>query len=94
MLRAALSVGTMLAALALWPAPALAGPDSVPTAGPYLEHGVDVDAVLERLTVREKVGQLLMLGFGGTRMDHTIAAFLDDMKPGGLALYSRNIDTP
>ncbi|OGQ10906.1 MAG: hypothetical protein A2138_01360 [Deltaproteobacteria bacterium RBG_16_71_12] len=35
-----------------------------------------------------------MLGFGGTRMDHTIASFLDDMKPGGVALFSRNIDTP
>lgn len=60
---------------------------------PYAVLGVDVEAVLARLSVEEKVGQLLFLGFGGTEMDETIAAFLDDKKPGGVALFGRNIKT-
>lgn len=67
--------------------------DATPEPSPYLVNGVDVDALLERLTVEEKVGQLLFVGFGGTVMDETIAAFLDDKKPGGVALFSRNIRT-
>lgn len=68
---------------------------SVPhSAGPYAVDGVDLDALVEALTVEEKVGQLLLLGFGGTKMDPTIATFLDDMKPGGVALFGRNIDAP
>jgi beta-N-acetylhexosaminidase len=70
------------------PAPA------APPASPWAVNGVEVDAILDKLTVEEKVGQLLLLGFGGTKMDATIATFLDDMKPGGVALFGRNIDTP
>jgi len=54
-------------------------------------HGVDVEALLASLTVEEKVGQLLLLGFGGTVMDETVARFLDEKKPGGVALFARNI---
>ena len=61
---------------------------------PYAIDGVDVDAVLDRLTPEQKVGQLMLLGFGGTRMDNTIGSFLDDMRPGGVALFSRNVDNP
>lgn len=93
MLRAAPIVVTLLAACALASSMARARPaDAAPS--PWLERGVDVDTVLSRLTVQQKVGQLLMLGFGGTRMDRTIASFLDDMQPGGVALFSRNIDSP
>ena len=88
-----LAVMTCTAALAA-STPARAAEGTPPSAPIWQEQGVDVDAVLARLTPEEKVGQLLMLGFGGTRMDATIAGFLDDMKPGGLALFSRNIDTP
>jgi beta-N-acetylhexosaminidase len=63
-------------------------------ASPYDVNNVDVDGVLDSLTPEEKVGQLLLLGFGGTKMDGTIGKFLDDMKPGGVALFGRNIDKP
>ena len=63
-------------------------------ANPYAVDGVDLDAVIAKLTVQEKVGQLLLLGFGGQKMDPTIAGFLDEMKPGGVALFGRNIDSP
>src|SRR5687768_11938934 len=46
------------------------------------------------MTLDEKVGQLLFLGFGGKQLDPTIEQFLLEMKPGGVALFGRNIDTP
>ena len=61
---------------------------------PWAIDGVDVGAVVERLSIEQKVGQLLLLGFGGTTMDATISAFLDDMQPGGIALFTRNIQGP
>jgi beta-N-acetylhexosaminidase len=61
---------------------------------PWAQDGVDVGALIEQLTVEQKVGQLLLLGFGGTTMDGTIATFLDEMQPGGVALFSRNIVDP
>jgi beta-N-acetylhexosaminidase len=61
-------------------------------ASPYDIDGVDVDVIIDGLSVDEKVGQLLLLGFGGTTMDATIAAFLEEMKPGGVALFGRNIE--
>lgn len=69
-------------------------PAPSPTPSAYAVHGVDVDAIVERLTLEEKVGQLLLVGFGGTQMDPTIATFLEEMKPGGVALFTRNIDSP
>jgi beta-N-acetylhexosaminidase len=66
-------------------------PASAPPTSLYAVGGVDVDAILARLTLEEKVGQLLFLGFGGTTMDDTISSFLKQKKPGGVALFSRNI---
>jgi beta-N-acetylhexosaminidase len=53
--------------------------------------GVDIFALQAAMTVEQKVGQLLLLGFGGTQMDGTIASFLQEMQPGAVALFSRNI---
>ncbi len=43
------------------------------------------------LSDEQKVGQLLLLGFGGTQMDEIISSFLEEMQPGGVALFSRNV---
>jgi len=67
------------------PAPSVAAPS------PWAVNGVDVDALLSKLTLAEKIGQMLFLGFGGKEMDETIASFLEDKKPGAVALFSRNI---
>lgn len=85
-----LSLGFSLVASAA-PAPE---PPLLLEPSPWAVHGVDVDGLLARMSVEEKVGQLLFLGFGGTRMDDTIRDFLVDKKPGAVALFSRNIKTP
>jgi beta-N-acetylhexosaminidase len=56
-------------------------------------HGIDIDGILASLTLDEKIGQLMLLGFGGTTMDETVERFLDEKKPGGVALFARNIKT-
>lgn len=52
---------------------------------------VDVDRVVASMSVEEKVGQLLMIGFGGTRVGGSISHWLVDRHVGGVALFSRNI---
>ncbi|MDP2341898.1 MAG: glycoside hydrolase family 3 N-terminal domain-containing protein [Deltaproteobacteria bacterium] len=69
--------------------PAAAASDS-----PWAVGGVDVATLIDQMSLEQKVGQMLLLGFGGTQMDGTIAAFLDEMQPGGVALFTRNISGP
>lgn len=45
------------------------------------------------LTSREKIGQLFMVGFLGTRVTPDLAAFLKDYQPGGVILFSRNLES-
>ncbi len=53
-----------------------------------------LEAILHGLSLEEKVGQLLFLGFGGKVYDETIRKFLERMQPGAIALFGRNIKTP
>ncbi|HKT35156.1 MAG TPA: beta-N-acetylhexosaminidase [Nitrospira sp.] len=45
------------------------------------------------LTSREKIGQLFMVGFLGASVTPDLAAFLKDYKPGGVILFSRNLES-
>jgi len=45
------------------------------------------------LTSREKIGQLFMIGFLGTSVTPELAAFLKEYKPGGVILFSRNLES-
>lgn len=46
------------------------------------------------MTLREKVGQLFMIGFAGTAVSRDLADLLAGHRPGGLILFSRNLETP
>ena len=48
---------------------------------------------LSRLALEEKVGQLFFLGFHGLEPDRDARQLLDVIKPGGIVLSRRNIDT-
>jgi beta-N-acetylhexosaminidase len=52
---------------------------------------VDIDRILASMTVEEKVGQLLVVGFGGTQVTPHIRKWVRDRHVGGVALFSRNI---
>ncbi len=45
------------------------------------------------MTSREKIGQLFMVGFMGTAVTPELAAFIKDYKPGGVILFSRNLES-
>ncbi|MBN1962771.1 MAG: beta-N-acetylhexosaminidase [Deltaproteobacteria bacterium] len=52
---------------------------------------VDVEKILASMTIEEKVGQLLMIGFGGTKINRQITHWLVKRHAGSVALFSRNI---
>ncbi len=49
--------------------------------------------VRHRLTSREKIGQLFMVGFLGTSVTPDLASFIKEYKPGGVILFSRNLES-
>ncbi|RLB53901.1 MAG: beta-N-acetylhexosaminidase, partial [Deltaproteobacteria bacterium] len=52
-----------------------------------------VEELLHTLGLEQKVGQLLMVGFGGRHMEPAIAGLLRRLHVGSVALYSRNISS-
>jgi beta-N-acetylhexosaminidase len=42
---------------------------------------------------REKIGQLFMVGFDGVSVTQDLAAFITEYKPGGVILFSRNLES-
>ena len=45
-------------------------------------------------TLREIVGQLLMIGFGGTTVTTELIDWIQEYRPGGVILFSRNLVDP
>jgi beta-N-acetylhexosaminidase len=45
------------------------------------------------MTSREKIGQLFMVGFVGTSITPDLASFIKEYKPGGVILFSRNLES-
>ncbi len=46
------------------------------------------------MTIRDTVGQLLMVGFPGTELSREILDWLQECRPGGVILFSRNLVDP
>lgn len=45
------------------------------------------------LSSRDKIGQLFMVGFTGTSVTSDLATFIKEYKPGGVILFSRNLES-
>ncbi|MBC7793977.1 MAG: beta-N-acetylhexosaminidase [Clostridia bacterium] len=58
---------------------------------PAPHEPVDVERILRSMTVEEKVGQLLFVGFGGTEVNSQMEFWVQQRHVGGIALFSRNI---
>lgn len=52
-----------------------------------------VEAMLKTMTLEEKVGQLVIAGFYGTKIDAVTERIARDAKVGGFIFYQRNIET-
>ena len=46
------------------------------------------------MTIRDSVGQLLMVGFQGTELSREFLDWLQECRPGGVILFSRNLMDP
>ena len=46
------------------------------------------------LSTEEKIGQLFFIGIPGSEMDDATRRLIDDIKPGGVCLFARNIKSP
>lgn len=51
-----------------------------------------INKKIEKMTLREKISQTLILGFHGSTMNKELSNLISDIKPGGLILFDRNID--
>jgi beta-N-acetylhexosaminidase len=52
-----------------------------------------IEAILKTMTLEEKVGQLVIAGFYGTKIDSVTEKIVKDAKVGGFIFYQRNIET-
>ena len=50
--------------------------------------------MIAEMTIEEKVGQLIMVGFDGTQANETIETHIRERFVGGVVLFSRNIQSP
>jgi len=74
------------------PSPAAAELESPALPSPAASARQAVDERMARMTLKDKVGQLLMIGVEGSRVDRTARRLLRDIKPGGVAVFRRNVE--
>lgn len=58
------------------------------------EEIIEVDLIAEQIksmTLKEKIGQLIIVGFEGTNINEEVIKYIEDFKVGGFILFSRNI---
>ena len=54
----------------------------------------DIDSIsnkIKAMTIEEKIGQLIVVGFEGNSINEEIIGLVEDLKVGGVILFSRNI---
>ena len=54
----------------------------------------EIDTMIAEMTIEEKVGQLIMVGFEGTQANEVIETHIRERYVGGIVLFSRNIQSP
>ncbi|MEP6947044.1 MAG: glycoside hydrolase family 3 N-terminal domain-containing protein [Acidobacteriota bacterium] len=50
-----------------------------------------MDTDLSKLTIRQKIGQMFFIGISGPTIDGPTEQLLDEISPGGVCLFARNI---
>lgn len=53
-----------------------------------------VEAMIENMTLEEKVGQLMMIGLSGTEKGSEIQEFIEEKHIGGVIYFERNMSSP
>jgi len=78
-----------------------AWPDSTPTAvpPPYTPRPTstaapDIEALLAHMTLEEKLGQVMVIGFDGLEPETELLEMIRTYHVGGVILFARNVDSP
>jgi beta-N-acetylhexosaminidase len=69
--------------------------DIKPEELPSEDNNIQIDPIEDRIksmSLEEKIGQLLIVGFEGTEINQEIISFIEKLKVGGFILFSRNIE--
>lgn len=53
----------------------------------------EIQEILNKMTLEEKVGQLLLVGFEGTEANEKSKYYIEDLAVGGLIFFTRNIQS-
>jgi beta-N-acetylhexosaminidase len=53
-----------------------------------------IEAMIDAMTPRARAAQLLLVGFSGTRVNDEIRRLVGEWQVGGIAIYSRNVNSP
>ncbi len=53
-----------------------------------------VEGIIEEMSLREKIGQLIVVGFPSKQVDEQITKMMTDYHVGGVILYDRNMESP
>ncbi|WP_234978359.1 beta-N-acetylhexosaminidase [Bacillus tuaregi] len=73
-------------------------PDSEPSKdnGDTPENKLEkkVETIMENMSLREKIGQLMIVGFQSSQVDDHITEMITDYNVGGVIYYDRNMKTP
>lgn len=98
----AIIVVILLTALGLWyitkpePEEVVDEPEVQEEVKEYTEEeklALKVDEKMKDMTLREKIGQMLIVSYSGTEYNDELDTLLKDVKPGGFILFSDNIST-
>jgi len=54
----------------------------------------DIEALLAQMTLEEKIGQVMVIGFDGLEADAGLLEMLQKYHVGGVILFARNVDSP
>jgi beta-N-acetylhexosaminidase len=79
--------------LAEAPQPPQSTSETVTPLVPVSQLDEDIDALVDRMSLEDKVGQLMMVGFGGTVVDDSVRELLNQKRVGGVCLFGRNIQS-
>ncbi len=68
---------------------------SVPVAQEHTQETLEekVTRIVENMTLQEKIGQLLIVGFDSTQVNEHIQTMIEKYHVGGVILYDRNMET-
>jgi beta-N-acetylhexosaminidase len=53
-----------------------------------------IDTILAQMTLAHKAGQVMMFGFDGVALDAELRALIEQLRPGGVVLFARNVESP